>query len=97
MVIRGYRVLCKKVHTADTILKTNWALNWAYPKKGFGPIESSLFDLFVSIFPFPLDPVYLPRVLYVLILEYLSDVRDGVMVIHSGGLRPSMKLIRENI
>ena len=70
----------------------DWKLNWSYPKKGFGPVDPLMLEILAGIFPFPLDPVYLPRVLYVLILEYLKGKREKSMVIHSGGLRPSMML-----
>lgn len=72
----------------NTRLKSRWSLDWSYPVRGFGPAQPTFVQALAALWQIPIDPVYMPRILYALIRRWCSgELTQPVLVVHGGGLQ----------
>lgn len=80
--------LLKGVAPKQTRLNKHWALDWSYPLPGFVPVPAEQLQALVRLFQCDVDPVYMPRILHVVLNRWCAgSLGPNPLVIHGGGLQ----------
>jgi len=68
--------------------QAQWTLDWRFPQRKFGPVSPSVIETMRQIIPVPMDPIYMPRLVYVLLNRWwLNQLPVPCLMMHSGGLQ----------